>query len=261
MRFSRAHIENSVGSSNAVATIVRRLASSRSRTSTPSMVTRPAVTSYSRGTSAVSVVLPEPVAPTTATVSPGATSRFTSRSTGSPGWSGKWKPTPSSRRCPRGSVEYALAGGDRGLGVEDLQDPRRGGHRLLRHREDVAERGDRPHQRQHQGDEGDQRAGGEVAAADADGAEQQHDHDGDVGDDLQEGPELRGQPDLVHRGAVELAGGLLVVLRDVLAAAEGPDHPDADRALLGEGGQVALLVLHLAGDDDVLASRSGWRGT
>ena len=38
---------------------------------------------------------------------------------------------------------------------------------------------------------------------------------------------------------------------DVLAAAEGLDHPDADRALLGARGQVALLVLHPARDHDV----------
>ena len=68
----------------------------------PSIVMRPAVTSYSRGTSEVSTVLPEPVAPTTATVSPGATSRSTSCSTGTSGWSGNEKPTPSKRRWPRG---------------------------------------------------------------------------------------------------------------------------------------------------------------
>ena len=39
--------------------------------STPSMVIRPPVTSYSRGTSAVSGSCRSPVAPTTATVSPG----------------------------------------------------------------------------------------------------------------------------------------------------------------------------------------------
>ena len=42
VRFSRALIENSVGSSNAVATSWRRWARSRSRTSTPSIVTAPA---------------------------------------------------------------------------------------------------------------------------------------------------------------------------------------------------------------------------
>ncbi len=74
-------------------------------------MTRPAVTSYSRGTSAVSVVLPEPVAPTTATVSPGcdlevdvAQHRLVGLRPGSA------KPTPSKRRCPRGAVEHPVAG-------------------------------------------------------------------------------------------------------------------------------------------------------
>ena len=43
--FSRTLIENSVASSKAVATSVRSWASGRSRTSCPSSVTRPAVTS------------------------------------------------------------------------------------------------------------------------------------------------------------------------------------------------------------------------
>ena len=50
---------------------------------------------------------------------------------------------------------------DVGVGVEDLEDPVRGGHRLLGHRQDHAERRDRPDQRQHQGDEGHQLAEGE----------------------------------------------------------------------------------------------------
>jgi hypothetical protein len=41
------------------------------------------VTSYNRGTSADSVVLPLPVTPTIASVSPGVISRLMSRSTGS----------------------------------------------------------------------------------------------------------------------------------------------------------------------------------
>ena len=50
--------------------------------SVPSRRIAPQVTSASRGTRASSVVLPEPVAPTSATVSPGASSRLTPRSTG-----------------------------------------------------------------------------------------------------------------------------------------------------------------------------------
>ncbi len=79
--FSVTLAENSTGSSNAVATTRRRSARRRSRTSTPSTVIRPPVTSASLGTSMVSVVLPEPVAPTRATVSPGRNSRSMPRST------------------------------------------------------------------------------------------------------------------------------------------------------------------------------------
>ena len=63
---------------------------------------RPAVTSYSLGTSEVSTVLPDPVAPTIASVSPGEIARSTSCSTCSSGASGKAKPTPSNRSSPRG---------------------------------------------------------------------------------------------------------------------------------------------------------------
>ena len=61
--FSRADIENSTGSSNAVATSSRSRSRRRSRTSTPSRVMRPPVTSQSRATRLVKIVLPEPVAP------------------------------------------------------------------------------------------------------------------------------------------------------------------------------------------------------
>src|SRR6478672_1306266 len=108
VRFSRALMEKSVGSSKAVATSERRWARLMSRTSTPSMVTRPAVTSYRRGTSPVRIVFPEPVAPTSATVSPGATSRLTSRSTSSSGASGNAKSTCSRRRWPRGRSTTAV---------------------------------------------------------------------------------------------------------------------------------------------------------
>ena len=124
-------------------------------------------------------------------------------------------------------------------------------HRLLCHRQDHAERGHRPDQREHQGDEGDQLAGGQLAAADADRTEQQHDAHREVGDHLEEGPEPRRQPDLVHARRVQLLGGRVVLRRDVLGAAEGLDHPDADGALLGAGREVALLVLDAARDDDV----------
>ena len=150
-----------------------------------------------------------------------------------------------------GGHRLARAVDDVGIGVEDLEDACGGGHRLLGHREDHAQGRHRPHQRQHQGDEGDQLAGCQDAPAHADRAEQQHDRDGDVGDHLEERPEAGGEPDLLEAGAAQLLRRDVVLLGDVLAPAEGLDHPDADGALLGAGGQVALLVLDPPRQDDV----------
>src|SRR5882757_7588658 len=78
------------GSSLTTAITARSEATSTSRTSVPSTSTAPALTSYRRGMSCTSVVLPEPVAPTSATVLPAGTSRSTSRSAGRwAGWVGE----------------------------------------------------------------------------------------------------------------------------------------------------------------------------
>ena len=93
--FSRTLIENSTGSSNTVAICCATTVRRRSRTSTPSRVIRPAVTSYSRDGSADIVVLPDPVAPTIATVSPGSSSSVRCREAGRPSASSKRKPAPT----------------------------------------------------------------------------------------------------------------------------------------------------------------------
>ena len=64
-------------------------------------------------------------------------------------------------------LDHPRAGHDVRLGVEDLEDPGRRRHRLLRHCQDHSERRDRPHQREHQRDEGDQLTRCQLAAADA----------------------------------------------------------------------------------------------
>ena len=204
------------------------------------------------------MVLPEPVAPTSATrlarrdVEVDVAQHRARRSVGE----GEVD-VLEAQVAARAARCTPVAGDDVGLGVEDLEDPGGRGHRLLGHREDHAERGDRPDQRQHQGDERDQLAGGERALADADRAEQQHDDDGEVGDHLEEGPEPRRQPDLVHAGVVQRRGRRRRTAPATWsAAAEGLDHPDADGALLGQRGEVALLVLDPAGDHDVAPSRS-----
>ena len=79
--FSRTLAENRVGSSNAQLTRARSSGSGRLRMSVPSSRMAPEVTSASRGTNWSRVVFPEPVAPTSTTVWPGATSSETLRST------------------------------------------------------------------------------------------------------------------------------------------------------------------------------------
>ena len=79
---SRTDAENSVASSNAIATCVRSSLRVSARTSTPSIARRPPVTSKSRGTSAAIVVFPEPVRPTSAMVSPGWTAPGRRRTAG-----------------------------------------------------------------------------------------------------------------------------------------------------------------------------------
>ena len=105
-RFSATDIENSVGSSNAVATAVRRAGSDSSRMSRPSSRIAPSVTSYSRENNAARTDFPEPVAPTRANVCPGSTVTDTWRSAQSSGAaSGNRKPTSRNSRCPpRGTV-------------------------------------------------------------------------------------------------------------------------------------------------------------
>ena len=82
--FSAIDIGSRNGSWSTTATCERSLFSCRSRTSWPSMVTCPLQASWKRGTRLASVLLPAPVAPMIATVSPGRTSRLTSCSTGRP---------------------------------------------------------------------------------------------------------------------------------------------------------------------------------
>ncbi|KAF0646663.1 hypothetical protein K701_27155 [Streptomyces fradiae ATCC 10745 = DSM 40063] len=72
--------EKSTGSSNALHTADRRSARAVSRRSTPSRVIRPDVGSSSRDSSDSSVLLPDPVAPATATVLPARIVRSTPRS-------------------------------------------------------------------------------------------------------------------------------------------------------------------------------------
>jgi len=143
------------------------------------------------------------------------------------------------------------AADDGGLRVEDLHHPLGPGHRLLRHREDLPGRLDRPDQLEHQRHERDQRTQGDVPAAGGDRTGQHHDDERHVRDEPEQGPEARGHPHLLERGLPHLAGALVVTLEEVVTTAEGLGGADADGTFLDQGGQVALLVLDLAGHLDV----------
>ncbi len=74
---------NRLGTCGTIATASRKAASGHSRTSSPSSRICPSVTSYSRGSRLTRVDLPEPVVPTTASASPGRSSKLVSISAGS----------------------------------------------------------------------------------------------------------------------------------------------------------------------------------
>ena len=214
------------------------------------MVIRPPVTSYSRGTSAVSEVFPGAGGAHEGEGLAGRQVEVDVAQDGRVG-AGIGEVDVLEAQVAAGGRGRGRARDDVGVRVVDLEHPRRSGHRLLGHRQDHAQGGDRPHQRQHQRDERDQLAGGQRSPADADRPEEEHDHDGEVGDHLEEGPEPGRQAHLHHAGREQAPGPHVVLLRDVGRTAERLDHPDADRTLLGQRGEVALLVLDGARDDDV----------
>ena len=138
-RFSRTLAENSVGSSNANPTCRAQAAAARCRAGRARRAcTRPAVGSCSRASSVATVVLPAPVAPTSASVSPGWISRSTPRSTVRSRARDRRSPHPRSDTSPRArtSVARVRAIGDERLGVEHLPHPARRRLGLLGHRED-----------------------------------------------------------------------------------------------------------------------------
>ena len=155
---------------------------------------------------------------------------------------GNRKPTSiNSRRPP--AARRPVAVGDLTGRVEDLGDPVGGGHRLLGHRQQEAQRGDGPYQRQHHRDEGDQRSEGDQSVSGRIGAEPEHDDQRQVGDHLQQCPELRRHRDFLDLRVVEHGGLLVEPFVDVVLAAERLDRAQTQRRLLDVGGDMAGLVL------------------
>ena len=182
----------------------------------------------------MSTVLPEPVAPTRATVSPGRISRSTPRST-EPSESGKAKSTRLEAQVAERLLDDCGHRTTMSGSVSKISRIRAlaviASWAIARITPSEATGQTRESSRVMNATSS---PGREQPLADPDRAGQQHDDDGEVRDHLEEGPELRREPDLVHRGAVELSGGGFVLARDVVGAAERLDDPDADRALLGQ---------------------------
>ena len=107
-----------------------------------------------------SVVLPEPVAPTTAIVSPGCDDEVDAARARCGRCPRSVNDTSSNRTSPCDLVERdrARAVGDRGLGVEHLVDAPGRGLGLAGQRHDPAEDLEREREHQHVGHEGDQPA-------------------------------------------------------------------------------------------------------
>ena len=136
--------------------------------------------------------------------------------------------------------------GDLGWRIEDLGNPVRRRHRLLSHRHEEAQRGDRPHQGEHHRDEGNQGSQRHQIAAGGVGAEAEHDDQRDAGDDLQQRPELGRDRDLLDLGVVQLDCLFVEPVVDVVLAAEGLHRPKSQGGLLDMGCDVTGLILCLA---------------
>ncbi|CAN5747591.1 hypothetical protein BH23ACT1_BH23ACT1_09070 [soil metagenome] len=155
---------------------------------------------------------------------------------------------------PRGLVQGGGAGeiGDARFGVEHLEDPVGGRRGLLGHGQDLAQGLDGPYQQHQQGHEGHKAAEGEVTTADRQRPEQQHRGHGEVRDHVDERPEAGAQAYLLEARLPQQAGLVLEPAGHEAATPEGLDDTDAGGGLLHEGGEVAVTILHLAGDGQVL---------
>ena len=211
----------------------QRASRSCSRTSTPSTRTWPSVASYSRGMRLMSVLLPEPVLPTNAVISPGEARNERSWRTGcsAPGIAEVHAPELDDAALA-GIVrdDRSLGVVDRRLGLEDLVEAL-GGHRAARDEDEQEDRGQDREQDLHEVlQEGGQVADRQLAGLDAHGPEP-HDRDGRQVDERghhrdhqgEQPADLQGRVEQVAVGDVE--AGLLVA-----GPHEGADDPDARRA-------------------------------
>ena len=130
------------------------------------------------------VVLPEPVWPTRAIVSPGSTCRSKSWRTGTPFDVVELDVVEVDAALDLLELEGVLAVADAGDGIEHLEDALATGHGALKHRVLHDEVADRLEEAQHEADEDadDGEGGADVDAVAAEGAHAGHDQHGADGD-------------------------------------------------------------------------------
>ena len=238
--------ENRNGSSVTSAIAWRRLCRSTERTSAPSIRTDPELTSYSRGSSDTSAVLPEPIAPTSATVRPGSISRSTSLSAGwvapsnvrltsrsdtRPGPSGSAGAFSGLVICgSRSSISKIRAPG-RGRALGGAQHVPERPHRRDQHQQIRVERGELPDR---------QRSVDHVAPAD-----QQDQGQAEVRQEADQRRVPRLDPRREHLLVEHPRHRVLEAAELALLLGERLDHADAGHVLLGLRGQLGDPLLRL----------------
>ena len=141
--------------------------------------------------------------------------------------------------------------GDQRRRVEHFVDALGCGGRLLAHRQDLAERLDRPHQHHHQREERDEFADRERAVRNCVRAGQQHHGLHCLRDEPEQAEEARPQDRLLHRAVLDLLRRGHELGQHRFAAAVRLDDAHALRGLFDLRREVADLVLHLPRDGPV----------
>ena len=246
-RFDATVPENRYGCCGTSPIAAASAAGSSSRTSMPSISTAPPVTSNSRGIRLISVVLPLPVPPMIAVISPGRAIRPTPHSTGSLGARvtelglAQLQVAAERRRARRPARPAA-----RTLGSVSSTSLIRSARHLGPGHHDEHERG---HHHGHQdlqqvGQERGQRADLHAAAGHQVPAEPQHGHAGEVQHQQDRGEHQRHQPPDGQRHGEQVGAGAVEPLVLGPLPDERADHPDAGDLLAQHPVDLVDPLLH-----------------